>query len=230
MRVLLGAFCVFFCLTSCLNNKQDDPTAMHPDVIFHDYKLTADEDRGDVTMMLQYRLNGPEGEPFLLNEPSKVSLDGIELKADSAKLAGTFYEFSRPIQDFRGSHTIIFTDSRGKEHKAAFAFEPFMLAEELSEQISKSPFAIKLADFPKDPTPIRLVMIDTAYATTDVNEEMRIRDGIVPIDGQKLANLVKGPITLEVYREEEKPLQGISKKGGRISITYGLRRQFELVD
>jgi hypothetical protein len=59
---------------------------------------------------------------------------------------------------------------------------------------------------------------------------MMIRGGEIKVNEQKLAALSKGPVTLEIYTEEERPLKNASKKGGRILITYGLRRQFELVD
>lgn len=230
MRVLIGCVCLVFCLTSCVNNKQEEPGGVHPDIIYHDYKLTADEDRGEVTMLLQYRLNGPDGDPFLLDAPSKVSLDGMELKPDSAKLAGTFYEFSRPIEAFKGSHTIVFTDSRSKEHEAEFSFEPFQLAEEIPEALPKKPFVIELDNVSPGGTKVRLVMIDTAFQTADVNEELEIKNGRIQITPDYLVNLATGPITLEIYTEEEKPLKGISRQGGRVAITYGIRRQFEFVD
>jgi hypothetical protein len=231
MRVLFVLACFAFCFSSCLSNRQEEKnTGVHPDLIYHDYKLTAEEGREEVTLMLQYRLGGEDGDPFLLDGSGKVSLDGMELKPDSAKLAGTFYEVSRPMEQFSGKHTIVFTDSREKEHKAEFRFEPFTLANEVPEQTLKRPFTIKLNNVPANPITIRLVMIDTSYGTTDVNEDLLIQNGEISIDNEKLANLASGPVTLEIYREEIVPLKGFSKEGGRISMTYGLRRQFEFIE
>ena len=119
---------------------------------------------------------------------------------------------------------------RGKEHKEDFSFEPFALAAEFPEKVKKAPFTVKLNRFPTEATNVRLVMTDTAFGSKDVNEEMVIRNGELRIDSNELSALTKGPITFEIYIEEEKPLKNASKKGGRILITYGLKRHFEFVD
>ena len=73
-------------------------------------------------------------------------------------------------------------------------------------------------------------MVDTSFATEDVNEEIRVRKGKIDIGAEELVNLAKGPITLEIYKEEEKPLKNVSTEGGRLSIRYSLRRQFTFID
>lgn len=231
MRVLPIPVLLLFCLTSCLNKAENgNDKDVNPEQIYYDYKVSAEEGREEVTVMLQYRLDGEDGIAQALEEPSKVSLDGTELMPDSAKLTGAFYEAIKPMEDFKGKHTIVFTDSRNKNHEEEFNFEPFTLASELPEQIRKSPFTIQLADIPYSLTRVHLVMIDTSYATADVNEEIVIEKGEIHIDEEKLANLSTGPVTLEIYREEKRPLKNASKAGGRILITYSLRRQFELVN
>ena len=231
MRLMFALVCLLFVLTSCLsNNAEERKEGVSPETIFHDYKITAEEGREEVTVMVQYRLGGQEGTPLLLDEPSAVSLDGAVLKPDSAKFAGAFYEKSLPVATFSGEHTFIFTDSRDKEHKTTFRFVPFALADEIPEQVSKKPLSLKLANFPSNPTTVRLVMIDTSFATPDINEDVLIEKGEIRIDERRLANLAKGPITLEIYREEEKKLKDVFKTGGRILMTYSLRRQFEFVD
>ena len=231
----MRVFCLFLALvllfTSCQNNaEKKEAEGINPNAIYYDYRVWGEEEKENVTVMLQYRYGEEDGEAIFLDEPSKVSLDGMELKPDSAKLTGVFYEAIKPISEFKGAHTIVFTDSRQKEHKVEFSFQPFTLASELPAQVKKRPFIIKLANFPEKRTRIQLVMIDTSYITPDVNEEFEIERGEISIDKDKLANLFVGPVTLEIYLEEEKNLRSASRAGGRILITYGLRRQFEFVE
>jgi len=229
MRVkVLYLLPLFF--SSCLN-KAEEKTAEGPDpnFIYYDYRIQADEEKDAVTVMLQYRFGGEDGENLLLEEPSKASLDGIELKPDSARQTGAFYEVTQPLESFNGKHAIVFTDSREKEHRVEFSFEAFSLADELPERLAKKPFTIQLANFPKKGF-IQLVMIDTSYTTVDVNEEILVEDGKLSITAEMLANLSSGPIVLEILKEEEKPLKNASREGGRLLISYGLRREFELVD
>jgi len=40
----------------------------------------------------------------------------------------------------------------------------------------------------------------------------------------------KGPVVLELYLEQERPLKQHTTAGGKISITYGLKKEFDLTD
>jgi len=231
MRALAICFVSSLMLVSCLNKAEiGEGKDVNPESIFYDYRIWAEEESPNVTVMLQYRFGGEEGTTLVLEEPSKVSLDGMPLRFDSAKLTGAFYEHVRPIEDFVGRHTIEFTDNKAEIHKETFQFLPFSLKEEIPETIKMQPFSINLKDFPAEPTKIRLVMIDTAFDSPDVNEEMMVRNGLIPVSQKFLSRLVEGPITMEIYREEETPLKNASKEGGRLLMTYGLRRQFAFAE
>lgn len=179
--------------------------------------------------MLQYRFGGPNGSTLTLQEPGQVEMDGQTLKADSSNLLGTYYEFSKSLLDFQGKHEIVFTGYDKKQYKEDFEFTPFSLEEELQDTIHRKPFIIKLENFPLQSTPLRLVMIDTAFDTNDVNEIIDVVDGEIKIDSQMLSQLKNGPISLELNLEQEKPLQQ-TKAGGKLSLRYTLKRDFELVD
>jgi hypothetical protein len=42
--------------------------------------------------------------------------------------------------------------------------------------------------------------------------------------------LKNGPINLQFYKELEKQVKNGTREGGKLSITYGLKREFELMD
>ncbi len=218
-------------LASCLNNAEiGSAKDVDPKSIYYDYTVSGEEGSDDATMMLQYRFGGRNGTTLVLDSPAKVLVDGVQIKVDSAKLTGAFYELIKPAASFNGNHTILFTDRDGKEHKEEFSYRPFALANELPEKIKRQPFTIKLNGFDTGQALVRLVMMDTAFKTRDVNMEVYVESGQLRIDSMQLANLKNGPINLELYREEERPLKQPSKEGGRLQITYSLKRQFELID
>jgi hypothetical protein len=141
---------------------------------------------------------------------------------------GVYYETSKPVETFTGEHIVSYIDKSGKEHRDTFTFEPFTLAQEIPETIRK-PFQIQLQNFPEGVAPIRLVMVDTSLRSDGVNEKLMIEGGILEITEGYLANLTKGPVTLEIYQEEERPVKGRLGSFGKFTMTYGLRRQFNLV-
>lgn len=218
-------------MASC-NNRADTnrPKDLDPEAIFYDYRVWGEEGKDDVTVMLQYRFGRGGDNTLLLQGPTAVKLDGEPLRADSAGQTGTFYEAVKPLKAFAGEHSIVFTDNNKKEHKENFRFTPFTLAAELPEKLKKQPFRIQLNGLPKEALNLRLVMIDTAFATADVNEEIFVSNGELKVDSVQLAALSTGPVTIEIYREEEGPLKNASKRGGRLQMTYSLRREIELVE
>jgi len=231
MKFSLSVLAVVFCFTACKNkpgaSKSEDAGS---NAFFYDYQVWGDEEEGIVTVRLQYRLGGENGKALRLAQPGFVMLDGDTLKADSAGFTGIFYETSKPLGSFAGSHGIVFTDNRKKQHKEEFSFEPFTLENELPEQIKKAPFLIKLSGFPSTASRVQLIMVDTSFSSADVNEELWVENGEIKIDSSFLANLSNGPITMEIVKEDEKTLKNSSREDGRLLLTYRLRRQFEFVD
>ena len=73
-------------------------------------------------------------------------------------------------------------------------------------------------------------MLDTAFASKGFNDLVPVIDGKVNIDQSILKTIKNGPINFELYMEQEIPLKQTTKAGGKISITYGLKREFDLVD
>lgn len=221
--------CAFFVLTvalsACTNQAEKSPAAADADKVFYDYKVWAEEGREDATVMLRYLAGGEQGEALALPKRAAVTLDGEPLQPDSAAAMGIFYEAIKAVDRFSGPHKILLTDAAGKKHEETFVFTPFTLAEDLPDEVPKQPFTLKLKGLPAGESAVRLVMVDTSYTSKDVNEEITVVNGELRIGTKALANLTKGPITMEIYREEEKPLRQ-SPGSGRLLITYSLRRQF----
>lgn len=231
MKPFLLYIILLFFLGSCAGEEEPSFVRKTPSGgVYADYQVWAEEGADEVTIRLQYRRENEEGDAFAVENPGKVLLDDEELAPDSTRFMGVYYETSKPIEDFTGEHTVVFIDKSGREHREEFTFEPFTLRAELPENIRKKPFRIQLQNFPERSTPIRLVMVDTSLRSAGVNEELLIEEGIVEITKEFLRLLTKGPVTLEIYREEERPVKRGSKHSGKFTLTYGLRRHFNLVE
>jgi hypothetical protein len=220
--LILAAF--FSCTNSTRDSREDK---FDTGAVFYDYKISGEEGSDSVSVLLHYRF-GEEGElPTVLESGSKLTFDGKEIRPDSAKLTGTFYEVMLPANEFNGTHKIAVTGKNGKSHSQEFNFQPFSLANELPAQVKMEPFAIRLNGLGSEPVRIQLVMIDTAFGTRDVNEELVVKNGELAITAKMWRALSTGPITMEIYREEEIPLNIGVKEAGRLLMTYRLKREFE---
>lgn len=220
-------FAVLF-LMACKHHDKN-PGKNDFDHLYFDYTVAAEEGAPYVTCLLQFKENSLQGVSVNV-EPGKVELDGQQLQGDSAGLSGFYYEIQKPMDSFAGKHTIVFTSSNDKQFHQKFEFIPFSLTEELPAKIYRKPFALQLKNFPDTPTPVRLLLLDTAFVSKGFNDTIHVVNGQINIDQSILNNLKKGPIILELYMEQEIPLDEHTKAGGRLSLTYGLKREFELAD
>jgi len=223
---------VFFfgCMVLLLGCTNRDKVAnkMNYDRLYFDYTITGEEGDENITCMFQYKDGDAEGKALGV-EPAKVKLDGEVIGPDSARLSGFFYEIQKPVDSFAGKHSVVFI-TPDKQYKNGFEFFPFTLQEELPERISRQRLTIPLRNFPPGERSVRLLLLDTAFESMGFNDMVPVVNGKVTVDEFILKNVKNGPINLELYLEQEVPLQEPTKAGGKISITYGLKREFELMD
>lgn len=226
-----AAFICFFCVVgvSCNNHEETIIKHVDADEVWLDYQVWGEEGKENVTVMLQFRTEYSDKDTRLLEEPAGVELDGEELEADSSKMTGFYYEMEKPLQDFSGKHVILFRDFEGKEYEEKFRFRPFELKEEILEKISRTGFTIQLEGLDKE-SYIRVIAIDTAFRSNGINDIDTVKNGELTFSEKRLKNLKNGPVHLELFQEEEWALKNNWRGGGRLSITYGLKREFELVD
>ncbi|HET9744069.1 MAG TPA: hypothetical protein VFP97_00065 [Chitinophagaceae bacterium] len=215
-------------MTSCTSDEIGNVKDVNPDAIYFDYEIWADETNPEVTVHLQYRMGGKNGTTLVLEEPSKVLLDGEQLNLDSAKVTGAYYEVQKPAASFAGKHTITFTDPNKKEYKEEFEFVPFTL-DSISPVMNRGDLVFTFKGLePVDV--IDVALTDTSFTSADINDTATVRNGRLVISANRLTALVNGPINLQFYKDAIKPIKNGTREGGRILIRYGLRREFELID
>ena len=222
---LVSLVFIFSCTSDEIGNSKD----VNPDAVFFDYEIWAEEGKEDVTVNLQYRMGGKNGTTLVLNEPSKVILDGELLKVDSAKVTGAYYEVQRPISSFAGKHTISFTDLNKKEYSEEFEFKPFTLDPDIPSTLNRGDLVFYFKGL--DPVDyLSVILTDTSFTSHDINDIDTVRNGQLVIRADRLSALINGPIHLQFFREQVLQLKKPTKEGGKFMITYGLKRDFELKD
>ena len=223
------AVCFAIFLAGCTSNEISYSKEVSPDAIYFDYSIWGDEESGNVTAKFQYRFGGPNGTTLVLEEPAKVEFDGELLQVDSSRMNGTWYEINKPEKDFNGRHWIIYTDSNKKQYREEFDFNVFSLRAELPKEIKRDDLVFELEGLQTEDY-IRLLLTDTSFYSRGIDRLDTIRNGKITITRWELDNLKNGPVSLEFYWEDEKSLKQATKEGGRLSISYGLKRVFELKD
>ena len=214
-------------LLSCTSDEIGSSKDVNPDAVFFDYEIWAEEGKEDVTINVQYRMGGKNGTTLVLDEPSKVLLDGEQLKVDSAKVTGAYYEIQRPVGSFPGKHSITFIDLNRKEYQEEFEFTPFSLDPDVPATLNRGDLVFNFTGLDSIHY-VNVILTDTSFNSADINDIDTVRNGRLVISAHRLSALVNGPINLQFHRELEKPMKNGTKEGGRLYIHYGLKREFEL--
>ena len=214
-------------LFSCTSNEIGNSKDVNPDRIYFDYQVRGDERDTSVTLYLQYRMGGPNGTTLVVDPPAKVQLDSEIIPVDSARLSGAYYEIQKRSQSFAGRHSILFTDANNKQYDQEFIYQPFKLKTKIPATINRSDLAFDFLGLASEDY-IRVILTDTSFMSKDIHEIDTVKNNRLVVTADKLKNLTDGPITLQFYKEIEKPIRNGTKEGGRISISYGLQREFEL--
>lgn len=230
-RCLLSTFvsASIVLLSSCTNNEIGNGKDVNPESVYFGYRVWGDEDGGIVTVKLQYRFGGPNGTTLLLEQPAEVKLDGEVIKADSSRFSGAYYEVSKPIQEFAGKHNIVFTDLNENKYKEEFDFPVISLKTELPKIVKRNDLVLEIDGLKKNDR-IRILLTDTSFYSRGIDRIDTIKNGSILLTKNDLTNLQNGPIHLELIREEEKSLEETTKEGGKLSLSYGLKREFILQD
>jgi hypothetical protein len=226
-RLYFSASMAIIIFASCNSNEIGGSKDVNPERIYFDYQVSGEEDDSAVTILLQYRFGGATGTNLILDEPSKVELDGAIIPADSSKMTGAFYELRVPQRMFIGKHSIVFTANNKKQYKEEFFFLPVSLLTDMPDTIERNELVLKLNGLETEDY-VRVLLTDTSRYSEGINRIDTVRNGQITITKQNLESLANGPVNLQLIREYERPVKEATEKGGRIAISYGLRSEFVL--
>lgn len=222
-------FVASFIVIGCNNNKSEENKEINPETIYFDYKITGEEGDDNLTVMLQYKNGGVDGDAVAIEEQGKVLLDGELLFADSAGMTGTFYEVYKPIATFTGKHSIDFLAGNQKNYTEKFDFQPFSFLAPIPDKFLRSNLVFDFKGL-KDGEIVRVLLTDTSFASNGINRLDTVKNKQIIVTGKELENLVNGPVQLEFIKEFERPIKSGITTRGRLAISYSIKREFLLLD
>jgi hypothetical protein len=225
LKILLAG--VFF--IGCTNDNIRIKKKVDPESIYFDYRVWGSEESSDMTVRLQYFIGDEEGNTVLWQAPAKVEFDDQLLSADSSRMNGFYYEARVPFEDTPGLHSIVLTDHNERQYREDFGFPAISLETEISAVVKRKELVFKLAGVEPGDV-LRVLMTDTFFYSKGIDRIDTVRSDSLIISGQELDNLKNGPVYMEVHKENTKPLKMPGKGGGKLSVSYSLKRAFELQD
>lgn len=226
-QLVYGLF-ILCCLIAC-QNEDNQAVEKRTDALYFDYSVVAEEGREMVSCLFRFREENADGDPVELSETVMLTFDDLEIAADSARMAGTFYEIMLPLNQFEGEHTILFRAPSGREYTEIFYFQPFSLKSELPASVSRKNFKVALEGLNENER-ISVILTDTSFLSNDLFRIDTVQNGMLSIPAERLNEVTNGPVVMQLYREENKKLQDAPRKGGTLKINYGLQREFLLTD
>jgi len=221
-------FVFMFVLMSCGRTDKPATRQFNTDEVYFNYSISAEEGDDNLTVLIRF-LMGENDEAIPVPEGASVMLDDEILKPDSSKKAGTFYEVHKPITSFTGKHSITYTDASGKQYKHEFNFQPLVLSTYVPDTVQRQDLQLELLGLEEEDY-VRILATDTAFYSEGINRLDTVKNGQLSISVDDLGKLVNGPIQLELNREYEIPVENGMGTGGKMAITYRLRREFILKD
>lgn len=217
------------CNAGTLQKKRQEPVS---DGLFVDCQAIGYEERGDVTVRVQFRMGGPEGDAVMLEEPAMIYFDGQPMDTGSTKMTGGYYEavFAAAVEETGAGHEIHYKDASGQSFRDTFYFPFFRLSKELPESVTRDKdLEISFGGLEKRDE-IHAMLSDTSYYGRGIDRIDTIENGLLKYTPEDLNTLKAGPVHIEFYKEDEWWLRRQMVARGRIYLSYNISREFELRD
>lgn len=221
MKPLLSipAAVLFLSFVACTSNEIGYSKDVNPETIYMDYNILYKEGGDSITCLLQFRFAGENGTTLVLSSPSKVSIDGKEIKADSSDFSGAYYERKFSAATFTGDHSIEFTDVNSKTRQEVFNFRRTRLASNILSVNKQTDLVLKF-DNTDEHDIMEVNISDTSGATDDIKIKAKPFAGKLTINAAQLQSLSSGPCSISIYKSVAQLLQQPTTEGGRLVIDY----------
>ena len=221
--------CLLLVLISCTNRDEKIVKYKDSDAMYFDYQVWGDDEKQVMTIMLQFRQGDAEGKAIALKEPAKVEVDKRQLQADSTKLSGVYYEYETTVDSFAGKHTILLKSKSGKSYSEKFEFHPFRIISNWPDTVHRKGLTLQFEGLDQEDY-IRIIALDTLFRSNGINEVDTLKYGKMVLTTQQLKSLGSGPVRIEFYKEQEKPVKDGTTAGGYLLVTYAVKKDFILAD
>jgi len=215
----LTTVCLF--ITACSNAEIGNIKDVNPATVYTKYYVYNNEnDESTVRFRAQFTFAGPNGTSLVLNAPARIELDGDSLTVDSTDIEGAFYEVKKTARTFNGEHTVTFINIDGKAYTNHFRFNYFTL-QTMPAGISGSGTVLTLNGLSNNDS-INVRVEDTSDATNNIDTLLAVNNNNIILPAGLFIGLTNGPITIQVGKVYDRPLEHTTPEGGSINFIYTL--------
>ncbi|MEI9955072.1 MAG: hypothetical protein WDM90_01860 [Ferruginibacter sp.] len=216
--VLLIAAAAVLIFSACSSNEIGDSKDVSQDKIYQSYDVSYSEGSANAEVYCQFRFAGKNGTTLVLNKPSKIEVDGEEVKVDSSKYGGAYYQVDKPAGNFFGKHSLAFTSINDKKLTNTFSFDKFKLVNVPASVSKKQSFDLNFETTPlgaDDYIEVGTTSADSSFSVTHNGSE---KGNAITIPQKELQRQKVKEITLEATLYRKIALQENTTEGGKISI------------
>lgn len=223
MRFFLPLMVLLFIIVGCR-----DSAGYREDELFLDYQVTGEEGADQVSVLVQFRERNSYGPTVELRQGAGIELDGNKLDFNKETRNGPIYIASRSLNEFKGSHQLIYTDSKGRKWRQDLIFSVFSLSGDstLNRPIDSAGFVLTIRAEPAF-NKIRVLLTDTSYAGKEIDKTLLVKRNQIHITKNDLKGLKSGPVQLELVAEKHHILERKGQANGALHVAYTLRREFQ---
>jgi hypothetical protein len=207
----LSALLLFFasCTTEEIGNSRD----VNPATIYSAYKIVYTEGEPSASCTAQFRFGGENGTTLILNDTSRIQLDGETIKPDSSQYRGAFYETYKDLPAFTGDHSFTFRDIHGKQYTENFSFHPVSLAQPLPLILEAGDFVLNFTGTEAGDS-ISVSASDSSKSTFDNEQSSIVANGRVLVGSSLFDSLTYGPVKFTIYVRRKKRIIHCPEEGG----------------
>ncbi len=212
-------FIVTMLFSSCASDEVAESTDVNQAKIYQDYFVKYDAEDNEMNSRAVFRFGGSRGTTLLLSSPSKITVNGKQMKGEKEFLQGMVYrknDFKEEVKDFE----FLFTDTDKTKYKNSVTLEPMKLSY-LPETISKTTVCTiswEGAPVGKNET-VTLNIIDNNGTQISVNNKLK-GSKTININPENMISLNPGTANIRIIREVEKNIKETTGEGGYINACY----------
>jgi hypothetical protein len=224
IKHFLAGICIISAMISCTSSETGDSKDVAQDKIYQSYNISYNEGDEKLSATAVFRFAGSNGTTLVLNDPSKIELDSEQIKVDSSKFRGAFYEVARIPAQWFGKHEWKFTDLSKKTYTNEFSFDAFKwnVPPKSASKSKPLPLNFITSSLGTDGyIEVSTVGSDSSFSYTQ--GPLTIKPFSVSIPVEYLQKQKQSTLTLTATRVQQIKLTQNTIEGGTFIIRYSLK-------
>jgi hypothetical protein len=221
-KLLIVLIVSVFAFAACTSNEIGESKDVAQDKIYQRYSISYTEGNTNAEVFCQFRFAGVNGTTLVLNNPSQLQFDGEKLPVDSSSGSGAYYKTEKPVANFYGKHTLVFTNTDAKKLENSFSFDHFKLVNLPASVSKQQPFSLNFEAAALQADDYIEVGTNNTDSSFSISHTAKQGTAII-IPAEELKRQKGKELTLEATLYRKVALQQSTGEGGEIEIRYSLK-------